>query len=88
MKHSITWKEETFYDERIEIITEGISTYYEMLMFGDGYKRYPIGKDQGSVIWCKESNKVLQHSTVILILYHKITVNLDYFYSDIFLFTL
>jgi hypothetical protein len=65
----VLWKEEMFYDETIKMITECIATCHEIILFGHGYKSHSLrgAKDQFEDV---ESNKVLQHSPVILILYH------------------
>jgi len=41
-RFSVLWKEETFYDETIEMITECISTCCEIILFGHGYKSHSL----------------------------------------------
>jgi hypothetical protein len=63
-RFSVLWKEETFYDETIEMITECISTCCEIILFGHGYKSHSLrgAMDQFDDVTSNESNKVLQHS--------------------------
>ncbi len=64
---SKSWKEETFYD--------ATNWWWDCNMLWNGYglssgiESFSLNK-KGSLIWCKELNKVLQHSPVILILYY------------------
>jgi hypothetical protein len=59
-------KKKHFYDETIG---EGILTCYEMLMACHGYKSHYLWMPRDQ-LYDVESNKLLQRSPVILILYH------------------